>query len=656
MQGPLERAVKARLVPMVRQAATRYGPFVYNPNDQYVGRAVEVYGEVQELEVEFLRSICRPESYVIDAGANIGSHTVPLAQHVGPEGRVLAFEPQAAIFALLCENIELAELENVTAYHAALGRATGTISIPDIDYDAPANFGGVEVSEFTNGSPVALRTLDEFVTLPRLDLVKIDVEGMEREVLAGGERLINQFRPLLYVENDRDEKSAALIDALFGLRYRLFWHLPPLFNPKNFRGNRENVFGSICSWNMLCVPAETPLEIIGFDEITHTSDRPFQVDANFERGVADDEQGRACVAAGKFERAEALFLSAAQRIPNSADPHVNLAFLYHVTGKIDAAIAEGERAVGIEPNHRLAHLNLATSLLLAGHYPRGFIEYEWRPMPQIDTRVPLWDGSNLDGGRLLITREQGFGDFILYSRFFAQLRERGATVCVQVPASARELFAGFDGIDETIDELDVPDDSYGAYLPIASLPHRLRLFSDEIPASVPYLWADDARVAAFSECFSAAAGSRKIGIVWAGSPHYEMDRYRSCPLSAFDALAGIDDVAWISLQKEAPFEQLERSALRPLRIDDRLVSFADTGAAIAALDLLICVDTSVAHLAGALGKPVWLLNGFGNYWLWGLRQSTTPWYPTMRQFHQPSAGDWKGLFDSVKEALIAEVR
>ena len=640
-------------MPNVRQASTRYGPLLYNPNDLYVGRSVELYGEVHELEIEFLRALCGDGSYVIDAGANIGGHAVPLAQHVGRDGRVLAFEPQAAIFSILRDNVSLAKLENVTPFHAALGRTPGSVLIPDIDYSAPANYGGVEIAQFSSGTPVEVRTLDEFVHLPRLDLIKIDVEGMERDVLAGGERLIGQFRPLLYVENDRDDKSPALIDALFGLRYRLFWHLPPLFNPKNFRGNQENVFGRICSWNMLCVPAETPLQVRGFNEITHSADRPFQVDANFERGVADDEQGRACVETGKFERAEALFMSAAERIPSSADPHVNLCFLYHVTGRLAEAIAEGERAVAIEPNHRLAHVNLATSLLLAGNYPRGFIEYEWRPKPHVDTRVPLWDGSALQGGRLLVTREQGFGDFILYSRFFTRLRERGARVCVQVPEAARELYADFDGLDEAIDEGAPVDDSYEAYLPIASIPHRLRLFHDEISEAVPYLYADQARIAGFAQRFAKFGDRRKIGIVWAGSSHYDMDRHRSTALEAFDALADAPDIAWISLQKGAQASDIRQSRLQPVRIDDDLESFADTAAAIAALDLVLAVDTSVAHLAGALGKPVWLLNGFGNYWLWGLCESSTPWYPSMRQFHQPKPGDWKGLFDDVKEALAA---
>lgn len=254
---------------------TRYGPFLYNAKDVYIGRALELYGEAHQLELEFLQSIVGEGGYIFDVGANIGGHTVPLARHVGPKGRIFAFEPQRIVFQLLCANLALANLENVEAFHAALGSSRGEVLIPEIDYEAEANYGGVELEQFSAGLPVLQRTLDEFAGLPRVDLIKIDVEGMERDVLEGGKQLIAAFRPLMYVENDRDAKSAALIEALFALEYRLFWHLPPLFNPENFRKNRDNVFGPILSWNMLCVPRESVVTVTGFREIRDPGDGPF---------------------------------------------------------------------------------------------------------------------------------------------------------------------------------------------------------------------------------------------------------------------------------------------------------------------------------------------------------------------------------------------
>jgi Flp pilus assembly protein TadD len=385
--------------------------------------------------------------------------------------------------------------------------------------------------------------------------------------------------------------------------------------------------------------------------------RPDDDQAAFNLGVVEDQHGRACVTAEDYGRAEELFRSAARRLPQAADPLANLAFLYHVLGRVDEAIAAGECAIAIDPGHAQSHVNLALSCLLAGDYARGLAEYEWRHIEPRFRLLPRWDGSDLGGARLLVSREQGLGDFILLSRFFRDLRARGARVCVEVPAPLRELYHAFDGIDEMLDEPAADDPSaYAAYLPIASIPYVLRLDPAAIPAPVPYLHADVERTRRFAERYRARAKRRSVGIVWAGSAAHAMDRHRSCPLHAFDALAGIDGIAWVSLQKGAPLAQAERNPdpLDLLRADESLETLADTAAAIAALDVIVCVDTSIAHLAGALGRPVWLLNGFGNYWLWGLHASGTPWYPTMRLFHQPRPGDWSGLFGNVRRALESE--
>ncbi|MBV8599975.1 MAG: FkbM family methyltransferase [Candidatus Eremiobacteraeota bacterium] len=257
---------------------TRYGRFVYNPNDIYIGRALEYYGEAHEIELQLLRQLCEPGSYVFDAGANVGDHTVALAHHVGTSGRVFAFEPQRAIYSMLCENVAQNGLANVECVHAALGATSGTVLIPELDYGVEANYGGFEVSAFDEGSPVPRVTLDDYRSLPRADLVKIDVEGMELDVLRGAEALIERFRPVLYVENDRVERSAELIAHVQSKRYRLFWHLAPLFNAENFRKRTENLFPNVVATNMLCVPSETPLhfEGPGFDEIRDAAEHPFK--------------------------------------------------------------------------------------------------------------------------------------------------------------------------------------------------------------------------------------------------------------------------------------------------------------------------------------------------------------------------------------------
>jgi FkbM family methyltransferase len=253
----------------------RYGPFLYNRNDRYVGRSMDVYGECCELELELLRQLCRPGGTAFDVGANAGTHTVPLAKHVGESGFVYAFEPQRVVFQTLCANVALNSLLNVECVHAAVGAAPGTVLIPDLDYNAPANYGGISPKLFESGRPVRQIVLDDYCGLPAVDLVKIDVEGMELDVLQGAARFIERFRPLMYVENDRVDRSEALIRALGDAGYRLFWHLPPLFNPANVRGVTEDVFGGIVAANMLCVPRERAVSIQGFDEIVDPAFHPF---------------------------------------------------------------------------------------------------------------------------------------------------------------------------------------------------------------------------------------------------------------------------------------------------------------------------------------------------------------------------------------------
>lgn len=260
-----------------RLTTTRYGRFLYNPNDTYIGRALERYGEAHEYELQLLRQLCGPGDCVFDLGANIGDHTVPLAQHVGEGGFVFAFEPQRIIFQMLCANVSLNDLLNVDCIHAAVGAESGTVLIPEIDYSTEGNYGGIEVSSFSEGRPVPRIVLDDYVGVRSAALVKIDVEGMETDVLLGGRRFLERFRPVLYVENDRVERSAALIQLLYALKYRAYWHVAPLFNEDNFLGNRDNVFQDIVATNLLCVPRERPLDFSGpaFPEASNPTKHPF---------------------------------------------------------------------------------------------------------------------------------------------------------------------------------------------------------------------------------------------------------------------------------------------------------------------------------------------------------------------------------------------
>jgi FkbM family methyltransferase len=254
----------------------REGYVVYNRNDLYVGRAVERYGEYGEIEARLLRQACPAGAVAVEVGANLGTHTLVLARSAGPAGFVYAYEPQRVVFQCLCANLAVNSTMNVDARHAAVGSEAGFVLMPDIDYGREANFGSVSANAFSEGRKVRRVRLDDDLELGRLDLLKIDVEGMESEVIAGGTQLIERLRPVLYVENDRVEHSEALIRQIMQLDYRLYWHLPPLFNEDNYFGERENIYSNIVSVNMLCVPRSRPQVLNGFQEILDPGEHPMR--------------------------------------------------------------------------------------------------------------------------------------------------------------------------------------------------------------------------------------------------------------------------------------------------------------------------------------------------------------------------------------------
>jgi len=249
----------------------RTGPMLYNKNDIYAGGALRKYGEFSWLERELFEQIVHPGQVVVEAGANIGAHTVGLSKMVGPSGVVLAFEPLRIVFQTLCANLALNQCANVGAFHEALGASDGEILAPAPNPALRKNFGGFTLRGVSHGDKVRLRRLDS-LDLAACHFLKIDVEGMEAEVLAGARNTILNCRPTLYLENDRPERSKELIELVFSLRYDVFWHLPPLFNPDNFAGDAENIFPGIASINMLCTPSEAKVSIEGARRVTSSDD------------------------------------------------------------------------------------------------------------------------------------------------------------------------------------------------------------------------------------------------------------------------------------------------------------------------------------------------------------------------------------------------
>lgn len=259
--------------------SAKHGEILYNRFDQYIGRSIALYGEYSEAEVDLYRQICKLGDTVIEVGANTGIHTLPLAKMVGGNGHVYAFEPQRLVFQTLCANMALNSLINVSCLPFGISDKSQTIQVKEVDYMAPANFGGISIqaaNQQQKTAPVTLRPLDQAVPDCPIKLLKIDVEGMELEVLKGSQQIIKQQQPIIYIENDRQEKSKELIEYLWGLDYQLYWYMPKLFNPNNYFKHQDNVFGNIVSVNMLAIPNSNNLQLTNFRKVDDSGFHPMR--------------------------------------------------------------------------------------------------------------------------------------------------------------------------------------------------------------------------------------------------------------------------------------------------------------------------------------------------------------------------------------------
>lgn len=250
---------------------TRLGPMLYNRNDRYVGASIRKYGEFSAGEANLFRQLVQPGMTVVEVGANIGAHTVLLSQLVGASGTVFAYEPQRIPFQTLCANLALNQCANVVARQAAVGDAPGVARVPALAPDQPNSFGSLTLRNSTAGEAVQSLTIDG-ENLTACHIMKIDVEGMEPDVLAGASRTIERHKPLLYLENDREDQSAALIADILARGYRAWWHTPRLFDANNFAGDKENIFGRTISVNLLCIHSSQGATVSNMHEVLGPKD------------------------------------------------------------------------------------------------------------------------------------------------------------------------------------------------------------------------------------------------------------------------------------------------------------------------------------------------------------------------------------------------
>ena len=382
---------------------------------------------------------------------------------------------------------------------------------------------------------------------------------------------------------------------------------------------------------------------------------PSLAEAHLNLGNAMREQGSPLEAAEHYRQAARLK-------PGLAEAHNNLGQAMTDLQRWNEAEDAYREAILLDPSSAEAHYNLAGLLLRTGRFTEGWDEYEWRwglrNMGEREpvTAKPLWDGRPLEGRTLLLRAEQGLGDTLQFCRYVPAI-SAGESVILEVPAALERLMASLAGGPRVVRQGDLPP-RFDVYCPLLSLPRLVGTRLETIPWSGPYLRGDAKAALVWRDRLAELPG-RKVGLVWAGNPrlglpvHMRTDARRSVALTHFAALARIEGVTLLSLQKGAAADQLRRRSAASHIHDftDELNDFADTAALIEALDLVISVDTSAAHLAGALGKPVWLLNRFDSCWRWLTGRTDSPWYPTLRQFRQASPGDWGEVLWRVQQAL-----
>lgn len=386
--------------------------------------------------------------------------------------------------------------------------------------------------------------------------------------------------------------------------------------------------------------------------------------ASFERALAlkpdltaaHNNRGNALLNLNRPEEALADYESAIAHKP-FAFALVNRGSALHYLGRIEEALDSFDRAIALQPELPEAHWNKALLCLAIGDFEQGWPAYEWRwrgatDLTPRDFSQPQWAGEDLNGKTILLHAEQGFGDSIQFIRYLPMVAQKGGKIILELPDSLMPLIPDTDGLVSMHRRGDVLP-PFDVHCPLMSLPLSFGTTATTIPAPVPYLRAPAERVDRW-RTHLAQLGKPRIGLVWSGKPSHKNDHNRSIALSRLEPLLSVPGVSFVSLQREYRETELPALANLPImRVDEAIADFADTAAAIGELDLVIAVDTAVAHLAGALGKPLWLLLSHIQDWRWMHDRSDSPWYPSARLFRQSQIGDWDGVIAAVAGELAA---
>ena len=364
---------------------------------------------------------------------------------------------------------------------------------------------------------------------------------------------------------------------------------------------------------------------------------------------------------GQIEQAVASARKAFELAPQSAEIANNLGIAHRSAHQIEAAISSFEKAIELNPDFSLARFNLGSTQLLAEQYPAGWEHYEARQdlmeiRPELKD-IPIWRGENIAGRKLLITCDQGFGDAIQFCRFLPRIRQASqAEIILQSPPELQELFfhSSYHGeqlADRIISETEsLPNPDY--HFPMTSAGKLFQLTIQEIGVDEPYLQAPACQDKQDNvEKVEVEQDRKTVALCWRGNPNQAQDHVRTMSLEALKKLAELESIRWVSLQIDANSEELSQW---PTEIEDwgsRLKSFAETAKALERIDLLVTVDTAMAHLAGAMQRPVWTMLAHTPDWRWHLDRNDSPWYSSMKLFRQQSWGDWDSVVEQIRSEL-----
>ena len=390
---------------------------------------------------------------------------------------------------------------------------------------------------------------------------------------------------------------------------------------------------------------------------------PDYADAWSNRGNALGDLGRPEEARTSYQRAIAI-------APKLIDAWNNQGLCLIELNRRDEALLSYQQALSLAPDYAETHWNESLCLLQVGRLEEGWRKYEWRwqrnriKASRRTFEQPLWLGDEAIAGKtILLHAEQGLGDTLQFCRYAGLVAKLGARVVLEVPAELMTLLANLEGVAQIVEQ-GAPLPPFDYHCPLLSLPLAFNTSVSTIPSATPYLFADADRAQQWRARIGNGPDIRlKVGLVWAGGNRAgvaelrNIDARRSIALAQLQPLLDLPFVQYYSLQKGAPAQQLaqlspeQAGGQAVIDYADELTDFADTAALVANLDLIISVDTSTAHLAGAMGKPVWILNRFDTCWRWMLERDDSPWYPSARLFRQPALGDWANVIESVRTAL-----